>query len=77
MASTGHPIDSQTGKLTALPARSWANYVNLQSAFVDEAKRVINGGGLREPGIAAHLRASRVAAQTPSIPGLAGHPPEV
>ena len=48
-----------------LGTRSWASYVNMVSASIEEARRVMKLGGLSQPGVAEHLQSSR--ATSPSL----------
>jgi hypothetical protein len=45
-----------------LRALSWAGYLQFFTGRVEEAKRVVKAGGLQDPTIAEHLRASRLHA---------------
>jgi hypothetical protein len=59
MSDFGKTEEIDNSEMTILPSRTWPNYVNLLSGLVEEAKRVIKGGGLQEPSIAKHLMNSR------------------
>jgi hypothetical protein len=61
MNQLGNAANSREQQITALPARTWASFVNNFSGMVDETRRVIKSGGLQQPGVAEHLQASRIS----------------
>jgi hypothetical protein len=59
---TATPIRSgDSPEPKVLAAKSWGAYVNQFSGMVDEARRVMKGGGLSAPGVAENLLLSRSA----------------
>lgn len=66
MNKPGYASDGKYQEAVALPARSWAGFVNDFSARVAETKRVIKSGGLQQPGVAEHLQASRASTLPPA-----------
>lgn len=66
MAAFGNIDDLKSQEPTPLPALSWAGYMQHLASGVDQVKRVVKGGGLQDPTIAEHLRASRLHQATHS-----------
>lgn len=57
---------STPSESSLIKGRSWASYVNLVTASIDETRRVMKAGGLREPGVAEHLQSSRISVSSSS-----------
>lgn len=58
-------VDKPSDAPLTISGHSWASYVNLAIASIEETKRVMKLGGLAEPGVAEHLQSSR--ATSPSM----------
>lgn len=58
-------IETDSGNGKALKAFSWAGYVNMVSASIEQSRRVMKFGGLSQPDVAQHLQSSRASASGP------------
>jgi hypothetical protein len=68
MNRVGRKHEATDREMHYLPARSWAACANNFMAQVSQTMGVIKGGGLRQPGIAEHLQASRISASFSHTP---------
>ena len=66
MTRFARPNDSVEHEAVELPTCSWVAFLQYFTGRVDEVDRVTKSGGLHDPDIAAHLRASRIHGLQPS-----------
>lgn len=57
-------IESAQNSEAKTKAWSWAGYVNMVSASIDQTRRVMKAGGLSQPDVAQHLQSSRASMPT-------------